>query len=1111
MFRESLPVVLQVLALAAGANLARAAAADATPQPHAPAELIVTDQVLRPREKVPPLGVNDWGRSGAVEWAANNFVHNSGNEPVYWRNLHRVKNCGDNWFEPDGPGTTWYDLWTSGFLSGASLRIYRLVDSEGRPLPPKGDYLDIRQAGKAMFVGQATVAPEGTAGLPDGGWVANTYCTPFPNASVRHGNLKTTDASGLQAGRTYWYAVTAVGADDQESPLSNEVSATPKAGADTGPHIMIAGDGDKVPALKSGSRFELAPKVFGGRPPYRWEVLDQDGSPTAFPASLNLKLDEATGHISGTPQAEVLDLRFVLRVTDAGGQSDRRGYVINPKPIAGQPASPGKPQPPQELTALAGDGCVTLSWKASSSSNVVAYRLKRSVVPAARQEQRVYLSPGAPKLEKWDYVVLEKRFDSFDMKYVNPRVRGIGNPMDSPNWPWNGDLKQVAFAFVPHPQPLPAELIDPGETCLQVKVSAGEQRISQTVFIGTQHGGESIWYGQLEPGRNYRLEVWLRQEGLRQDGAVTFSYARGYPGIQHRFQVTGDWRKYTFDFAGPERPAEPGHFGHTFSCTGPGTLWMDNCRIFRVDQPEDAGKPYVPNATVLAELLAAQPASGPKGAHRIWFLERNATMSSILSWHANSSVSPDWSTSVKGTLDMTLPMGLMFDLRTGDSPQTRMRPWLVLQHLLHSEQDWLNFIEYLAAPYDPQRDTPQSKPWAFRRSQQRGVGTPWTDEFAEILVEFGNETWHNGLFADWLGFNRYGAVWQGGPEYGLFTRYLIETMKTSPYWKAQNLEKKIRFTLGAGYNGSVEKDGQVRGYGEEAMQTCPDATALGHANYVGPKWETGDRSGLVFDDHGMQATLLGFLAGPEASQIKMGQARAALEKTHHAYDIVAYEGGPSGYALPGRDSPEQKLINEKYGKSLAMSVAALDAWMRSYAYGWTYQNFLGYGQGLYWNSHTPLWDGFRPSPGWQALALRNQVARGDLMAVEERSVPTIRWDKKTHPLVGAYAMRDGNRWTVLVVSRKLDGLHDGVDFGDGTTPVTLRLPFQAARSITLHQLTGDPRQSNREKMRIQPQRREIAAEALANGVFVINAATGASPKGLPPGSVFFYVFEAKAL
>jgi hypothetical protein len=109
------------------------AAADlsAAADPPAPAELVVTTTVARPAEKVPPLGPNGWGGCGAVEWAANNFVRNAGNEPVYWRNLHRVKDCGPGWFEIDGPGTSWWDLWASGFLSGASLRIYRLVDKDG--------------------------------------------------------------------------------------------------------------------------------------------------------------------------------------------------------------------------------------------------------------------------------------------------------------------------------------------------------------------------------------------------------------------------------------------------------------------------------------------------------------------------------------------------------------------------------------------------------------------------------------------------------------------------------------------------------------------------------------------------------------------------------------------------------------------------------------------------------------------------------------------------------------------------------------------------------------------------------------------------------------------
>jgi len=1111
-------------------------AAEVTANPQAPAEFVVTEQVLRPREKVPPLGANNWGGCGAVEWAANNFVRNSGNEPIYWRNLHRVKNCGPNWFEIDGPGTSWWDLWNSGFLSGASLRLYRLVDKDGKPLPPKGNYLDIDKADHAVFAGKGQVIPEGTKDFPDGGWIANTYVSPTPNSWIRYGNLSATDALAIENEKTYWYAVVAVGPDDQESDLSNEVSVTAAAGAENNPHLLVSTGDDKVPQLSPGASFEFAAKVFGGQAPLKWEAVDKDGKPAALPEGL--KLDAAAGKITGKTMGLVENFALRLKVTDAKGHSDTRCWMLNAdkpkdeaaktKPrTAGVPPAPGAGgpdaalQPPQDVKAAAGQGCVTISWKPSPSPNAALYRLKRSSVPKAQQMQRVFVTAGTPKLEPWDYVVIEKRFGNFDMRYVNLRVRGIGNPADAPGWYWNGDLSKLSFSVVPHPKPVPPEMIDPGETCMQVKAQAGEQTISQIVMIGTEMAGESIWYGQLEPGKKYRLEVWLRQEGLGNDGAVTFSFGKGYPAIKQAFKVTGEWKKYTHEFEGTERPGKLWHFGHQFAFTGPGTLWMDNCRVYRCDRPEDAEKLYVPNATVLEELLKSQPESGRKGTHRIWFLDRDATLSSILSWHASSKVHPDWRTAVEGTMNMTLPMGLMFDLATGPDARSRMRPWLVLQHILHTEEDWLNLIEYLAAPYDPKADTPQSKPWAFRRFQQRGNGTPWTDEFETITVEFGNETWHNGHFDDWLGFNTRGAIHQGGKEYGLFMTYLINHIKKSPYWQPLKLDAKIRLALGANYDCRIDKGGVVRGYGEEALQACPGATYLGHANYVGPKWETGDYSARKYDDHGVQECLISFLTGPERSQIRMGQARDVLAKSHHDYDIAAYEGGPGGFALPGSAPPQQVETNEKYGKSLAQAVGALDGWMRSYIYGWTDQCYLAYSQGNHWASHTWFSEGFRPSPAWQALALRNRYASGDLMGVEEKSVPTLRrgnasslspggrgrGEGDVYPLAGAYALRDQNRWAVIVVSRKLDGQHDNTDFGDGSTPVKLRLPLASAATITLHKLTGDPRLTNRDKLNIAPQALDIPTGALDKGVFNINEQTGGGKGGLPPGSIFLYLFE----
>lgn len=1045
--------------------------------PNLPGEFTVTDTVLRPAAKVPPLGANDWGGCGAVNWAANNFVRNAGNEPLVWRNLHRAKAVGPGWFEIDGPGTSWWQLWNSGFLSGAKLRIYRLVDRAGQPLPQRPDRsnLQLERGDHAVFVGAGQVLPAGSPGFPDGGWIASQYAECYPNSWVRGGNLTAADASGTHNGRTYWYAVTAVAADGSESDLSNEVSATPVATGDAGPHLQPCTGDDKAPEFKTGANFNLGPKVVGGQAPLNYTATLPDG----------LRVDAATGVISGKPTAAGADVPLTLKVTDAAGRGDSRTWVLNPT----LPTAKGKPQPPTGVTASAGNGVVVVRWRPSASTNVVAYRLKRSTMPAAEQVQRVFVTADTPKLEPWDYVILEKRWTNFDMDGVNPRVRGIGNPLDSAAPYWNCDPVPLTMTLVPHPQPVPAEMAEPGETCLQVEAKAGvTSSLHQFVMIGTGRGGESLWYGTLEPGKHYRFSGWLRQSGLGNGGNVAFSFGRGYPALRTDFKVAETWRRYTYEFDGPPRPEGGWHFGHTLTFTGPGTLWLDNLSVSRVDSPAEAELPYTPNKTVLAELLRVQPTTGPKGVHRIWFLNKDTTMAGLTGWYANSKVEPNWRTAVEGTLSMTVPQALAFDVATGDSPATRMRPWLVLQHLLHSEDDWRGFIEYLAAPYDPAKDSPTAKPWAYKRYQQRRTGTPWTDEFSQLTLEFGNETWHNGHFADWLGFSTRGAIHQGGREYGIFMHYLAGEIKQSPYWASQHLDTKIRFALGGNYDCREDRDGSIRGYGEEAMQACPEATVVGHANYVGPKWETGDYSARRYDDHGVQECLISFLTGPERGQQTMGAARDKLAKAGREYDIAAYEGGPGGFALPGSAPPEQVETNERYGKSLAQAVGAFDAWMRSYLYGWTDQMYLGYDQGNHWASHMPFHDGFRPSPAWEALGLRNR-ASGDLMAVTETSTPTLARGKETYPLAGVYALRDGAIWSVFLVSRKLDG----------ATDMAVKLPFARAAKVTLHKLTADPRLTNRDKLNVAVTTE--AASAVTGGVLKVS---------LPPGSIYLYRCEGTA-
>lgn len=978
------------------------------------AEVTIHPEVMRQAASVPPLGANDFGRMGAMDWAANNFIPNPGNEPVVWRNLHRVRTVAeDGSLTIDGGGMSWYQLWASGFLSGARVRIYRLADAQGQPLPVENGNLDARRADRFVKVGDAQVAPEGTVGLPDGGWIVETYANLAAGMKLAPSARSFTDRY-VQNGRTYWYTVVAMGPDNKESEFAGEASATPRAGAGAAP----------------------------------------------APAAPSAEVD---------PSADAL---------------------------------PGKVAAPLHIAAKAHDGAVTVTWEAGLGGFVANYCVRRSSQPRTRQKDRLVLAPGAPAVRVGDYLVVERDFGSPDMRHVNTRVRGLNQIFDQPSWYWRTDFKANALSLVPHPAPVPAAMADPGRACLQVRAGAGRQQLYHFTCISPGKGGESRWYGFFETGRTYRVSFWLRQEGLADAGQVVFGLYGQLPQVTAAWTVDGTWKKYEYTFIAPQPPANAMHYGPTLTFAGPGTLWLDNGRLSRIDRPEDADRPYVAGPLALDELLKSQPSSGRKGSHRIWFLPKDTTMEGLTSWHANSRWRPDWNTTVEATLSMTLPMGLEFDRLTGDSPATRMRPWLVLQHILHTEDDWRGLIEYLAAPYDPAKDSPRTKPWAYKRYLQRGNGRPWTDEFASLAIQFGNETWHNGVFDDWLGFSWRGNVWQGGREYGLAMQYLCDEIRKSPWWASEKVDDKIRFVLDGGYvNNAPQADGTLAAtaYGGLAMQASTTPRWLGQANYVGPKWETGDKAAATYSDAGLQEVLLGFVAGTQDKQDDISATWKMLAGKGRLYELVAYEGGPSGFALPGHGSPQQVETNERYGKSQAMAVAALDAWLGSYLQGWTEQCYLGFGMGTHWNSHTGAHEGFRPCPGWLALTLRNRFASGDLVKAEVAASPTVAKGTKEYPLVGAYAMRDGRRWSAFLLSRAVSA----------PIPVTVRLPFKSASRLAVHRLAASPGATNRDAMDVRIETLDVPPDAVKDGVLAVGPTTGGVGGGLPAGAILLFDIEAK--
>ncbi|MBM4092222.1 MAG: hypothetical protein FJ276_22765 [Planctomycetes bacterium] len=732
-------------------------------------------------------------------------------------------------------------------------------------------------------------------------------------------------------------------------------------------------------------------------------------------------------------------------------------------------------------------------------------------------QQRVYLQRGGVDLRFGDYVTMVLKTTGIDREASPPDLRKHydgDHPYFSGTGQWRGRL-------VPHPGPLPAECDEPGETCLLAEFpEGGPITLQQYAYHKFESQGEGQWYSQLHPGAAYRVDVWLRQEGLGNGGRARFRF-RGHPGYEavsqpesSAWQVTDAWRKFSYEFTGPAYPTgDYSHISHGLEFSGPGKVWIDNFVLYRNDDKHER-RPFTPHEVSFDEFMASVPREGRKPALRFYGPVYHATtVEALMGNYANSNWEVAWNMRFGNAPIATLAQCLYWAFKTGDSPDTRVVPHLTFNEE-YVESDWKALVEYLGVPYDPNTDSPQAKPYAYRRYQARGQnGRPWTEEFREIIVEYGNETWHNGAGGyGWDGWGRPGFVHRGGPEYGLFARYMFdEHVMKMPAWKRYALGNKIKFALGGNYEADLDSPAA---YAELAVMRKPSVSYLGHANYVGPKWETGDKAAATsFNDDGVQKTLVSRVTGIGHTIEDAAKARATLAQRGIDYELIAYEGGPSGY-WQNKDKPE---VDELYGKSVAMGLAALDAWLYSSYHGFKHQCYLGFASGKWWSSHSlPEAGGFRPHAGWLALQLRNRHARGDcLREITFQSVPSCQHDGKEIPLLAAYALTGDRVCSLFLLNRKMPGRHGGTDFGSGTTPVTVKLPFSSVNRLTLHRIArtngspADPRDNNLESQTVSIVSENLPSSAF-DETFTVNEKTGATPAGLPPGAIYLYVFDTEA-
>lgn len=752
------------------------------------------------------------------------------------------------------------------------------------------------------------------------------------------------------------------------------------------------------------------------------------------------------------------------------------------------------------------------------------------------ENNRVYIDRSDLGLRFGDYVIITIKTTVLTAEMSHDRLSQWFNPNAGFHFApseWNRKLVEHDYGT------LPQAFVDddPGETCLEVEATTSDTKAFGNWLFHDYDYGEGLWYSQLHPGAPYKVDVWLRQEGIP-SGEVRFTMGQSYSSENQStpWMVTGTWQKYSYEFTGPAWPVgDRYHPSLELTFTGPGKLYVDNFIVYRNDADHEF-RPFTPGKVAFDELMDWVSPVGKKPTIRFYnsSYATHSPMERMCSDWTSSRV--DFIKNINGTVMISTKHCLMFAIRTGDSPATRIVPHLTLSEE-YTEEDWMKLVEYLGVPYDPSTDTPESKPMAYLRYSQRGTGTPWSDEFREIVIEYGNETWHNGAGGyGWHGFGKPSFVHRGGREYGMFAHYMFEEhVAKMPEWSQYNLGDKIRFIVNGGYPVGVDE------YGEAAIRECDGSAVryVSHANYIGPKWETGDDPYMSFDVDGMQRTLVaGSRPGMTDDYLAMHRQfrdDAAAQGLH--YDLVAYEGGPSGYIM--QSIVNQKAFSELYGKSAGMGTATLDVYLFATQAGYKHQNFFAFGASRGWCSHTmPEMGGFRPHASWLAVKMRNRYLCGDrMLEVQESSMPTYTEGDITYELAGCYAAKGENVYTIVLTNRKIEGSHNNNDFGDGTTPVTVHLPFDNPAVIRLYKLAHadgtpvHPMQNNFDTLMYNGLIRDASLHILGNPIpdypadtmpvriyeqdiplsafstdFVVNESTGGVAGGLPQGAAFMYVF-----
>lgn len=1108
-----------------------------------PAEIVVTSSVVAPSPK--PFGLNQLnGR-----WGMNNIAYTgvgNGYEPFFQRERYFV---GETGFGKTAEDRAYFETWeffqsskADGLWDGAVARVYRSLEQpDGVETYERVADTTVHQSfldrgfwtvsfGLNESFTATAVRPSGQVDEISFRGVILPTARDFTDGRMCQFYQQT----DLRNGTRYYYTVQAVDSGGNFSEHASAVSAVPEVGQRSGPRIIT----DMVGQIREGdSGRSFVVEVTNGNGTMTWSTVG------AFPAELELvpftnkfrpalRIRMKDGEIADASLAARQVIR--IRVEDADGLSDERDIILNPQTPTLDGSDETAPAPPQNVVATALDGAVRITWEASPDADVIGYRVMRSQWAPEEQYGRMVLDSNVT-LQHGDLIFVEKEFPTFDgvPELYHDRLYFKAFEGD-PLWPYWRDPDvgswvswrdgydlgydaELTFDRVPHPGVIPAEFDLAGRQCVRAIVPA-DWEFRTMLFKANLDDG--YFYRTWEPGKTYHFKAWVRHEGLKDNqvqvkltgNTDSDSFTRIFtvpPGEWTLLHIT-DWTVTDFD---EQRSVDRCEFEFTAGSEG-ATFWFDAIDSYEFVDENNDDQPDTPPRTMtpfwkseLKEFFQLANPEGDKPSFRYWGFQSNGEYGTSL----DDILSPrllQRQTGGQGTLSFPDFMELCLEVGAD--------PWIIVSVTL-PEEEWVGLLEYLAGD--------ASTTYGARRIADRGgMTTPWTEEFGHLYIECDNETW-NGMFA----WNFGGHAGDGADEgYGQWAEMLFRAMTGSALWQSapQYFDDKITFVVN-GFNSNSS-------YGQQAAIAAPTAEMADVAPYLGG-WESGSYiGGAELTDEGFGDWML-YAPWKHYRQVN-GHVQKLNEATSlrpEPYRLGVYEGGP-GYDLPGPNNPSG-IVPESYGKSLAAAITTLDCYMYESYRGYDAQAFFGFAPGTRWTTHSMGVSEdrteieFRPQATWLAQLMRNRFASGGLVETYSLSVPTVDLPAEAGnpaapgtPLIASYAFQDGNRYAVMLLSRKLDERDaEGKILDPAITPLTLHLPFTWASSISLHRIAGDPRRTNvpglpkfnpEDLIRIESLVLD-SADLSPEGTFVVKPTTGGvssedgTVQGLPPGCIYLYVFE----